>query len=288
MPFGGTDYSKYTQRGNVFTQTNPTGYQGPDQSAPGFPIITKDQQNQQGAPAGYTWDPVKQEYVHSPTQQGQAVNDYTKAANPALASLLSGMLTGAGGSFGASASGGASGGGGSFGAAPAIGGNGAGTSGVTGGSRLPSLSLPDQSAGTNAAYATAKDQVGKSGRASLDSLRGELGAAGMLGGGAEGQLVRDVVTDASGQLGQVSRDQAMKSADLSADFAKTRYGGEITQRGQDVSSQEAQARLAQEGRIADASLNFQKQQAASQQQLQMLQLALSGLKGGSSAEGLVY
>ena len=73
----------------------------------------------------------------------------------------------------------------------------------------------------------------------------------------------------------------MKEADLSADFAKTRYGGEITQRGQDVSSQEARARLAQESRIADASLNFQKQQAASQQQLQMLQLALSGLKGAT-------
>ncbi len=70
-----------------------------------------------------------------------------------------------------------------------------------------------------------------------------------------------------------------EQVDLSADFAKTRYGGAIAQRGQDVSASEAQARLAQEQRLADASLSFQKQQAASSQQLQMLQLALGGLKG---------
>lgn len=277
------------QIGNTYYPDHPVGYQGPDISAPGFPVVTKDQKNQQGAPAGYTWDPVKQEYVHSPTQQGQAVNDYTKAANPALAGLLSGIGTGAAAQFGGGASSGSAasafGGGGS--AAPS-GAPGGGGGGVTGGGRLPSLSLPDQSAGTAAAYATAKDQVGKAGRASLDSLRGELGASGMLGGGAEGQLTRDVIQGSEGQLGQVSRDQASKGADLSADFAKTNYAGGITQRGQDVSSQEAQARLAQEARLADAQLSFQKQNAASQQQLQMLQLALSGLKGGAGGTGLVY
>jgi hypothetical protein len=155
-------------------------------------------------------------------------------------------------------------------------------------STLPTLQMPDQSAATAAGYATAKDKVGQSGRASLDALRGELGASGMLGGGAEGQLTRDVITDASGQLGQVSRDQASKSADLAADFAKTNYAGGITQRGQDVSSQEAQARLAQEARLSDANLAFQKQNAAANQQLQMLQMALSGLKGSGGGSGLVY
>jgi hypothetical protein len=241
------------------------------------------------APPGYVYDPVKMDYVHSPTQQGQAVNDFTKAANPALAGLLSGLTP----SGGASAFGGGTGS-----AAPAVGGGGTafGTSsgggtaapGVSGGGRLPALTLPDQSAGTDAAYATAKDKVGKSSRASLDALRSELGATGQLGGGAEGQLTRDVITSAAGNLGQVSRDQAMTGANLSADFAKTNFAGGITQRGQDVQSQEAQARLAQEARIADSTLAFQKQQAASNQQLQMLQLALSGLKGATGSTGLVY
>ncbi len=276
----------YRQQGNTYFPTNPTGYQPPDISAPGFPVVTKDQQNQKGAPAGYTWDPVQQAYVHSPTQQGQAVNEYSTAANPALAGLLSSIgaqTSGGTGSFGGSTSGSGTG---SY--STGSGGGAMTSGGISGGSRLPTLQLPDQSAGTAAAYATAKDQVGQSGRASLEALRGELGASGMLGGGAEGQLTRDVITNASGQLGQVSRDQAGKSADLSADFAKTNYAGGITQRGQDVSASEAQARLAQESRLADANLAFQKQQAASANQLQMLQLALSGLKGSTGGSGLVY
>jgi hypothetical protein len=242
------------------------------------------------APPGYEYDPIKMGYVRTPASQGGAVNAYNTAANPALAGLFSSLSGGAsaagGGLFGsgsAGVSGSATGGGSSVGT------NGFGTSGVSGGGRLPTLQLPDQTAASNAAFATAKDRVGKIGRASLDSLRGELGATGNLGGGAEGQLTRDIIQGGAGELGQVSRDQAVKEANLSADFAKTNFAGGITQRGQDVSASEAQARLAQEARLADASLAFQKQQAASSQQLQMLQLALSGLKGGSAAGGgLVY
>lgn len=245
----------------------------------------KRSQLEQSAPPGYEYDPVQMQYVRTPTAQGAAVKEYNDAANPALAGLLAsisggGGLTGGAGSFGGgTSSGGFTSGGGSV--------NPAG--GITAGSRLPTLQMPDQSAASRAAFATAKDRVGQTGRASLDALRGELGASGMLGGGAEGQLVRDTVTKASGELGQVSRDQASKEADLAADFAKTNYTGGIAQRGQDVQAAEAQARLAQEQRLADATLNFQKQQAASQQQLSMLQLALSGLKGGGAAGGgLVY
>lgn len=230
------------------------------------------------APPGYEFDPVKNTYVRTPTSAGGAVKAYTEAAMPDSLKALLGTMSGGGGSASTGSSASVSGGGGAFGSntgQPA-----AGLPGFSGaGSQLPTLQLPDQKAATDAAYATAKDKVGKSGRASIEALRGELGASGMLGGGAEGQLVRDVVTSAAGDLGQVSRDQASKSADLAADFAKTGYAGGITQRGQDVQAAEAQARLAQEQRLADASLAFQKQNAASQQQLQMLQLALGGLKG---------
>lgn len=248
---------------------------------------------EKSAPAGYEYDPVKMEYARTPTAQGAAVNQYNNAANPALAGLLAG-ITG-GGAAGASGGGsmGAFGFGGSStstaGGASSVGTNGAGTTGISGGGRLPTLQMPDQSAASAASFATAKDRVGKTSRASLDALRGELGASGMLGGGAEGQLTRDVIQSGAGELGQVSRDQAVKETDVASDFAKTNFAGGITQRGQDVSASEAQARLAQEARLSDANLAFQKQQAASSQQLQMLQLALSGLKGGGSAGGgLVY
>lgn len=221
--------------------------------------------------------------VHKAGVAGTAANTFANAANPALAGLqssLAGMFGGAGG--GATGTSGGS----AFGTGSSVGTNGAGTSGVSGGAPVGQLQLPDQSGKTNAIYATAKDQVGKSGRASVTALRDELGATGALGGGAEVQGTRDIIANAAGDLGQVSRDQAGKQADLSADFAKTNYAGGITQRGQDVSASEAQARLAQESRLADANLAFQKQQAASSQQLQMLQLALSGLKGMPTGEGL--
>jgi hypothetical protein len=237
------------------------------------------------APTGYKWDPVGGNWAKTPTQAGTEVNQFSTAANPSLAALqgqlsgaFSGGLSGFGGGTGSTSGGGYTG--------STSGTSGSGTSGVTGGARLPTLQLPDQTAGTNAAYATAKDKVGASGRASIDALRGELGSTGMLGGGAEAQSVQQAVTGANAELGQVARDQAGKSADLSADFAKTNYVGGVTQRGQDVSASEAAARLAQEQRLADANLSFQRQQAASSQQLQMLQLALSGLKAMPSGSGL--
>lgn len=227
---------------------------------------------QNSAPAGYTYDPVKMSYVHSPTQQGQAVNEFTKAASPALAGLMAGGTGVGSGTVNGSPYGGGSGGG------TASTGNNTGSpaGGLMGASgRLPALTLPDQTESNAASFATAKDTVGKTGRASLDALRGELGATGNLGSGAEVQGVKDIIQSGAGELGQVSRDQAVKNTDLKTDIAKTNYAGGITQRGQDVSAQEAQARLAQEERIAAAN-----------HQLQLLTLALGGL--GKAGSGLVY
>jgi hypothetical protein len=66
----------------------------------------------------------------------------------------------------------------------------------------------------------------------------------------------------------VSRDLANKNADTALDVAKTNYAGGLTQRGQDIQSQEA-----------NASLAIQKQN----QQYQLLDLILKGLGGATSA-----
>lgn len=258
---------------NLMGQGQPPGYQAPNISAPGFPIKTQDQVTAQGAPAGYEWDPVQRKYNRTPTALGQATNQFNTAANPALAGLmgsLTGQLggTGSGGGVGAGLSGGGVGGG--------VGGPGGG--GVGGGSYVPQLSLPNQQAAAEAAFASSKDQAGKIARSGLDSFRGELGATGNLGGGAEVQGVRDIIQSGQGLMGQANRDITMKQADQAADFAKTGYQGSITQRGQDINAQEAQARLAQEAR-----------QAESQKQLQLLTLALSGLKSaGGGVPGYSY
>lgn len=264
----------------------PTGYQGPNISAPGFPVVTKDQMNQKGAPAGYEWDPVKQQYIRTPTSLGSASKQYTEAAMPDSLKGLLGTVSGA-----ASTSGGGLPGSGTAPTGAGFSGSGgastgSGLSGSPAGqglARVGGLQLPDMHAATDAAFAGAKDKSGQIARSSIDSMRGELGATGNLGGGAEVQGVRDVVNNAAGVEGQAVRDIAMKQADVGADFAKTKYSGDIAQRGQDVSAQEAQANLAQQKELANARLAFETNNANSQRQLQLLTLALSGLKGGASA-----
>lgn len=212
--------------------------------------------NSQGgaAAAGYAWDPVQGKYGRTPTAAGSRLNQFETAAFPSLAGITGGAASAFGGSGGTGAATGAGGPVGSGGP-------------VSSGSAAPQIQMPDMTQSNSAIFAQAKDQVGKSSRASLDSLNGELGAQGMLGGGAQAQATRDVVNNNASELGQVSRDQATTGANMAADFAKTGYQGSITQRGQDIAAQEANARLALEQR---------------QQQYQLLSMALQGLNGASS------
>jgi hypothetical protein len=209
--------------------------------------------NPANAPSGYEYDPVKMQYTRTPTSAGQR---YSQFANAALGGIPS--LAGLGGSAGA------------FGGS----GTGTGTGGSGGpvgsGSPIPTVQAPDMTQSNNAIFAQAKDKVGQLSRASLDSLAGELGGQGMLGSGAQVQATRDVVNNNAGELGQVSRDLASKQADTANQFAQMGYQGAITQRGQDIQAQEANARLALEQRA---------------QQYQLLQLILSGLGGAASASG---
>lgn len=247
------------------------------------------------APPGYEYDPIKMSYVRTPTAAGERVNQYTNAASPALAGILGSIGSAAGGA--GSSTGSASsatagiagaGGGGSYGSSSSASPGGSSGGPVQGGGNIPSIQMPDPAAATNAAFATAKDNAGKLARASLDSMNGILGSQGMLGSGAQVQGTRDIVSDAAGQVGQVSRDEAGKNADIAADFAKTNYGGAIAQRGQDVQSQEANARLGLAREQGNQRLSFEQTQLAQQRQLQLLQLALSGMKGGSAMPESLY
>jgi hypothetical protein len=216
--------------------------------------------------------------VQKATTAGTATKAYAEAAMPdslkGLLGSVSGALSGSGGGLPGS---GTAANGAGYGGVSSNSGLGSSAAGQ-GLARVGGLQLPDMSAATDAAFASAKDKSGQIARSSIDSMRGELGATGNLGGGAEVQGVRDVINNAAGVEGQAARDISMKQADIGADFAKTRYGGEIAQRGQDVSAQEAAANLAATQEMNQSRLAFQQQQLQSQNQLQLLQLALSGLK----------
>lgn len=190
-------------------------------------------------------------------QAGKAANAYTQAANPSLAGL---MAAAGGGGAPAGGVGGAVGGGGVT----------SGGSGISAGSQVPGIGPIDNTAANAASFGAAKDTAGKVARSSLDSLRGILGETGQLGSGAEVQGSRDIVENAAGLVGDVNRQSAITNSNQALDVAKTNQSAGITQRGQDIAAQEAQARLAQE----QAALN-------SQRQLDLLRMAL-----GQGANGI--
>ena len=207
-------------------------------------------------PPGYHYDAQSNSYRKLPpaitpqsaaTQAGQAANQFMTAAG------------GGNGGFG----GGGGGAGSSFGgllSAAGMGGSGGG------GSIQPTAAVApiDTTAADAAKFARARDQAGMTGRASLESLRGLMGETGQLGGGAEAAATRDIVQHAAGQMGEVGRDQAIQGTERNFQTALANQQSAVTQRGQDINAQEAQARLA----LAQTQLQ-------SQRSLEMLRLALS-------------
>lgn len=200
--------------------------------------------------AGYEYDPVTKQWVRSPTAQGTRQADYLKAVIggiPGSGSSLPGGLGGTG-----------SGGGSLSGLYSA--------SGVAPGAQVPGIGPIDNTAANTAAFTQAKDQAGKIGRSSLESLRGLLGETGQLGGGAEASATRQLVQDAAGGLRNVRNEQAITGSNQALDIAKTNQAAGITQRGQDINAQEAAARLA-----------LEQNQLAWQRYQSMLAMALTGL-----------
>lgn len=198
---------------------------------------------------------------------GQAAGAYTQGAIsqiPSLQGLLGTTNSALAGATSGAGSTGGTGAGGNVGIS-----GGTGTVGAGGGYAAP-IQVPDQSQAIASKFAAAKDTVGQSARAALDSLRGELGATGQLGGGAEATGVQNVINAGQAQLGDVTRGSAEEQAKLGTDVAEKNAELGVTERGQDVQAQEAQARLALENR---------------QQLFGMLGLAMQGLRGGAGTGG---
>lgn len=144
------------------------------------------------------------------------------------------------------------------------------------------LNLPDTEAAQSAIFARAKDQAAQTARASLDALAGELSSRGMGGAGYEASGIGERLSRSANTVGEVSRAQATELADTQAEAARTEYQGDITQRGQDMSAQEAaaqnalsRAQLALSGRGQEIGAR----EAASRDQMSRLDLILKALSG---------
>jgi hypothetical protein len=193
--------------------------------------IRKNNPNYGNVPPGYEFDAATGGYDRTPLSAGQRAGQYTQGAMGGIPSLA-GLFGGAGGAGGSGGIGGT----GTGGTGGGIGGTGAG-----GGSYVAPIQMPDTTAATNAAFARAKDQAGSLSRASLDSLSGELGSQGMLGSGAQLQGTANILSGATNTMGKEISSEAGQTAGIAADFAKTGYEGNITQRGQDIAAREAEA-----------------------------------------------
>lgn len=129
------------------------------------------------------------------------------------------------------------------------------------------IETPDSSAAMAASFARAKDRAGQIAQSALAGLRSNLGGRGLLGSGAEYKGTERIAAQGLGELGDVNREQAIQNANQAADFAKIGYQGDITQRGQDISAQQAANSLA--AQIAMA--NFQGQISQRGQNMDMMQ-----------------
>lgn len=116
---------------------------------------------------------------------------------------------------------------------PTIGGSGTAASDS---SAYAHLAPVDTTAAETASFNKAKDTVGQTTAGSLTGLRSALASRGMLGSGLEERGTTAAITAGAGQLGDVSRQQAVTRADEAQKNAQANFEGDITQRGQDFSS----------------------------------------------------
>ena len=153
--------------------------------------------------AGYTFDPVQNQYLKSPSQRGTETGEALKA-----------LMAATGFSGGASGP-----------AAPAP----------------ASISFPDTAGANAATFARGKDQAAQNARASLTALTESLAGRNMLGGGVEAAGIGEVVGRAGGGVNELIREQTIQDVESANQRAAQEYQGRITQRGQDINVAQADA-----------------------------------------------
>lgn len=85
-----------------------------------------------------------------------------------------------------------------------------------------------------AAFARAKDRVGQTAAGAVAAIKNQMAARNIRGSGIEGRQIASVVNAGQSELGDVSRDIAIQSAERARQVGATKYTGDITQRAQDI------------------------------------------------------
>lgn len=149
--------------------------------------------------------------------------------------------------------------------------------------RFAPIQAVDTSGAQAAAFARAKDQVGQTSAGALAGLRSAMGGRGMLGSGAESRGTANVINQGMGELGDVSREQAIDSADQAQRTAEFNYSGGVQQRGQDIAS--ADTRRGQDISLHES--NASRTEQSNQERLRAI-LGLYQSFGSRPGAGTVY
>lgn len=94
-------------------------------------------------------------------------------------------------------------------------------------------------AARQASFARAKDQAANIARSALTGLSGAMASRGISGSGIELGGMGDILGGAADQLGDVNREQLIQDLAQQQHVSDVRYGGGITQRGQDLQAEAA-------------------------------------------------
>lgn len=104
--------------------------------------------------------------------------------------------------------------------------------------REPRVAYPTAqiNAAQDLAFARAKDRAGQNARAALTALYGEMAGRGIARSGIEGEQAANVIQGSESSLADLLSRQASESAAQQVKGLETQYGGDITQRGQDINA----------------------------------------------------
>jgi hypothetical protein len=103
--------------------------------------------------------------------------------------------------------------------------------------RIPGVSPEDRQAAEAAAFGRAKDRIGMSTQGLLKSIRSNASRRGISGSPLAGGQEADALMAGYGQQGEVLREQAIQDLRRREAIQDQTYGGDINQRGQDISAE---------------------------------------------------
>lgn len=110
-------------------------------------------------------------------------------------------------------------------------------------SSVPPVSYPggggNEEAARSAAFARAKEQAGQNALAGLRTVQENVADRGLMDSSYEANLTGNVISGASGQVNDFTREQLIQDLNRAAQISDTTYQGNITQRGQDLQRQQA-------------------------------------------------